>query len=166
MCWLSQPSFPPHLHSRLHHTVCATFQQPNDGVRQWPFKELQDACQQFDPAAVLGRGSFSVVYGGVSSSGQPIAVKTIDALVYRRATPGDKAACVTAFRNEIDFLRRFKHPNLVRLLGWGVESGEGRLAVVLERVHETLSARLFSGTGNGRLAPIDRYARITFGLVG
>ena len=61
-----------------------------------------------------------------------------DAAVYRRAIVGDKSAWTTAFRNEIELLKRLKHLNLIELLGWGIESAEGRLAVVLERTYHCL----------------------------
>jgi hypothetical protein len=140
-------------------------QQPAHDPLQWTFKEIEDACQKFAPAAILGRGSFSVVYAGTSSTGGDVAIKTIDTAIYRAATPGDKTAWATTFKNEIQLLRRLMHPNLIELLGWGVDGGGGRLAVVLELVDETLGARLFKTAGKTSLSPIDRCVSICSTIV-
>lgn len=128
-------------------------------MRKWAFKEIEEVRQKSD--TILGRGSFSVVYAGVSSTGRQVAIKTIDKAVYRAAAPGDQATWTSTFNNEIQLLRRLKHPNLVQLLGWGLEGGGGRLAVVLERMEETLSTRLSKTAGKARPSPMDRYALVS-----
>lgn len=107
---------------------------------------------------MLVRGSFSVVYRGTSPAWLDMAIKTVDPVAFRGATPGEMKALSTMLLNEAKLLSRLQHPNLVVLLAYGME-GEGRVALVLEHTEWTLRERLFDDglvTQMGRLLPVER----------
>lgn len=67
---------------------------------------------------VLGRGGMGTVYRGVHASlGEVVAIKVISPQI------ADQQRFRRRFAAEIETLRRLKHPNIVRLLGYGEERG-------------------------------------------
>jgi eukaryotic-like serine/threonine-protein kinase len=67
---------------------------------------------------VLGRGGMGTVYRGVhASQGEVVAIKVISPQI------ADQQRFRRRFAAEIETLRRLKHPNIVRLLGYGEERG-------------------------------------------
>lgn len=72
----------------------------------------------------LGTGAFSsVVLGFHSTSGQSVAVKTVD---LRELTPRERAAAV----GEPTLLRHLNHPNIVQLADVFVDPDAGTLSVL------------------------------------
>lgn len=67
---------------------------------------------------ILGEGGAGIVYGGADPDGAEIAIKM---LASDRAS-GDKRK---RFKNEISFLSRVKHKNIVNVLDHGVYKNEG-----------------------------------------
>lgn len=66
----------------------------------------------------IGQGGAGLVYGGVGPDEKPVAVKILSA----NAVSADKRR---RFKNEIAFLARTRHPNIVELLDHGVETSSG-----------------------------------------
>ena len=76
----------------------------------------------------LGRGGMGTVYEGVSTeTGQPAAVKVLNPQL------AEEEGFRERFEIEIETLKKLKHPNIVRLYGWG-EQGE-QLYYAMELVH-------------------------------
>lgn len=90
----------------------------------------------------LGRGGMGVVYEGVDvETGQKAAVKVLSMAL------SEEEGFRSRFEAEIDALRKLKHPNIVRLFGFGQQ--EGVLFYAMELVegssleHELQSGRAF-----------------------
>ncbi|XP_023634856.1 cysteine-rich receptor-like protein kinase 29 [Capsella rubella] len=83
------------------------------------FETLKAATNNFSSENELGRGGFGLVYKGVFSHGQEIAVKRLS---------GTSGQGDIEFKNEIILLAKLQHRNLVRLLGFCIQ-GEERLLV-------------------------------------
>ncbi|XP_019086474.1 PREDICTED: LOW QUALITY PROTEIN: cysteine-rich receptor-like protein kinase 29 [Camelina sativa] len=83
------------------------------------FETLKAATNNFSSENELGRGGFGLVYKGVFSQGQEIAVKRLS---------GTSGQGDIEFKNEILLLAKLQHRNLVRLLGFCIQ-GEERLLV-------------------------------------
>lgn len=78
----------------------------------------------------LGRGGMGTVYEGVDvHSGERAAIKVLSAAMSRDEGFRDR------FEVEIDTLRKLRHPNIVRLLGFGEQ--EGILFYAMEMVEGT-----------------------------
>ncbi|CAI5460215.1 unnamed protein product [Closterium sp. Yama58-4] len=94
-------------------------------LRTFKFKELHKATQGFkEPDNVLGEGGFGKVYKGYlkdwegSKDAMPIAVKKLNPNSFQ----GQQE-----WLAEILLLGRVRHQNLVKLLGYCAENGEGML---------------------------------------
>lgn len=96
--------------------------EPDDGVDisvqlrhvclEYPYKNLQAATNNFDSSRQLGEGSAGTVFKAEMQDGSYAAVKVIDL-----ATLGDNAL-VAGFEEEVMILSKFRHPNVVVLMGW------------------------------------------------
>ncbi|CAK8999522.1 LEAF RUST 10 DISEASE-RESISTANCE LOCUS RECEPTOR-LIKE PROTEIN KINASE-like 1.2 (Probable receptor-like serine/threonine-protein kinase LRK10L-1.2) [Durusdinium trenchii] len=87
--------------------------------------ELVSATSNFDPSRRLGSGNYGCVYRGTLKDGHEVAIKVIE--VDEEDTSG--------FADEVLVLSKFRHPNLVTLMGWGSgldEDGCGRRYLVYE----------------------------------
>ncbi|KAI9198481.1 hypothetical protein LWI28_016643 [Acer negundo] len=82
---------------------------------QFNFSTIRDATDNFSDANKLGQGGFGVVYKGMLSDGQQIAVKRLA----MNSNQGD-----LEFKNEVIFVAKLQHRNLVRLLGFCLERKE------------------------------------------
>lgn len=84
----------------------------------------------------IGRGGMGAVYRGVhAKTGQPVAVKLIG------NTVADDQRFRRRFADEIETLKRLKHPNIVSLIGYGEQAGQ--LFYSMELVEgESLQQRL------------------------
>ncbi|KAL2942240.1 Receptor-like cytosolic serine/threonine-protein kinase RBK2 [Bienertia sinuspersici] len=99
------------------------------------FSELQKATNNFSKAILksihifflhhaenlIGRGGFSEVYKGCSKGGQLVAVK--------RLTTESHEERVNSFLSELGIIAHVDHPNIAKLIGYGVEGG---LFIVLQ----------------------------------
>lgn len=89
--------------------------------------------QHFEIGAVLGTGGAATVYEAVHrASGAHVAVKV--------ALDRQGQNHVARFRREARILNRLHHPNVVRLLGWGVHDSIGWMA--MERADGTVYQRM------------------------
>lgn len=107
---------------------------------------------------VIGRGGMGSVYEAThAKSGEQVAVKLIaqhvaDDMRFRRR-----------FDAEIETLRRLRHPGIVRLIGYGEESG--RLFYAMELVHgESLQQRIRDVKRMNWLPAVDIAIQVTSAL--
>ena len=84
--------------------------------RRLAWREVEALTGGFDEAAVVGRGGSSAVYLARLRGGSPVAVK-----VHRWCGGGERR--LRAFRQELDLLRRLRHPNIVALLAYSDDHG-------------------------------------------
>ncbi|XP_029126517.1 cysteine-rich receptor-like protein kinase 25 isoform X1 [Cajanus cajan] len=82
---------------------------------QFDFQAIIDATNNFADANKLGQGGFGPVYKGTLPSGKEVAIKRLS----RGSGQGD-----IEFKNELLLLAKLQHRNLVRLLGFCLETGE------------------------------------------
>ena len=102
---------------------------------------LETAFNEYTLDTVLGEGGAGRVYGGVSQDGQQVAVKILT------QTSSDKRR---RFKNEIAFLARAKHPNIVTVTDHGLATG--KLAgpfYVMPRYDRSLRLLLDAGIPSG-----------------
>ncbi|CAN1177326.1 Cysteine-rich receptor-like protein kinase 10, partial [Linum perenne] len=76
---------------------------------------IRAATNNFTSGNKLGEGGFGVVYKGTLLNGQDLAVKRLA----KGSSQGD-----LEFKNEVKFVAKLKHRNLVRLLGFCLEGRE------------------------------------------
>lgn len=82
---------------------------------EYPYSELQQATWNFDANSQIGHGSFGGVFRGIQRDGTEVAIKVLDA-------PEEGG-----FEEEVRVLSKFRHPNLVILMGFARESSRGFL---------------------------------------
>ena len=97
-------------------TVTPADQQLNQLSREFSYASLKEATSAFDKNNVLGTGSFGSVHRGKLPDGTHVAIKVI----------GNPQ--ISGFENEVKILSKFRHPNLVMLLGFA-RNGTERLLV-------------------------------------
>ncbi|KAJ8459074.1 hypothetical protein OPV22_032000 [Ensete ventricosum] len=107
---------------------------------------LKVATNNFSDANKLGEGGFGPVYKGVLSDGQEIAVKRLA----RRSQQG-----FAELRNEVAFIAKLQHRNLVRLIGFCSE--EEKLLVYEFLPNGSLDKTLFDPAKCGQLTWERRY---------
>jgi len=73
---------------------------------EYSYTELQQATRNFDASSKLGHGSFGGVFRGVQRDGTDVAIKVLD-------MPEEGG-----FEEEVRVLSKFRHPNLVILMGF------------------------------------------------
>lgn len=80
---------------------------------KYGFEDIRHGTQNFSPNRKLGAGAAGAVYKGSLRGGTEVAVKVLK-------DNGD----LVGFEDEVRVLSRFRHPNLVTLLGWGEHGHE------------------------------------------
>ncbi|XP_069674519.1 interleukin-1 receptor-associated kinase 4-like [Periplaneta americana] len=93
------------LDTTLSHIPYAELEYITDHFNEMPYPE--------NGGRKLGTGAFGTVYLGIFPSQKQVAVKRLHQ---------DAANVETQFRNEIETLYRFKHENLLALLGYSCDS--------------------------------------------
>ena len=83
---------------------------------EYPASDILLATNHLNPGNLLGTGTYGSVYRGVLRDGTEVAVKVLDAVE------------LSGFEEEIKVLSRFRHPNLVILLGFA-RSGNKRFLI-------------------------------------
>jgi len=121
--------------------------------------ELVSATNSFDPSRRLGSGNYGCVYRGTLKDGHEVAIKVIE--VDEDDTSG--------FADEVLVLSKFRHPNLVTLMGWGSgldEDGCGRRYLVYELLEGgDVAGRLAKARGkNGVVTPFGWSERLWVAL--
>eukprot|EP00927_Polykrikos_kofoidii_P006898 TRINITY_DN12808_c0_g4_i3.p1 TRINITY_DN12808_c0_g4~~TRINITY_DN12808_c0_g4_i3.p1 ORF type:complete len:951 (+),score=180.48 TRINITY_DN12808_c0_g4_i3:104-2854(+) len=82
-------------------------------VAQIDYDDLVTATDGFSDSSRLGGGSSGQVYRGRLPAGSEVAVKAVT-----------NEIGLSSFEGELRLLSRLRHPNLVRLLGWGEHDEE------------------------------------------
>ncbi|MGF7158415.1 serine/threonine protein kinase [Rhodoligotrophos appendicifer] len=77
--------------------------------------EIETTFNTYRLIEQLGQGGAGCVYGGLDAAGEPVAVKVLT------APGGDKRR---RFKNEIAFLQRNSHPNIVTVTDHGVATSD------------------------------------------
>jgi serine/threonine protein kinase len=83
---------------------------------EYPFEQVARACRNFSQSALLGRGSYGSVYRGILKDGTEVAIKAL-------SNPKD-----SGFKEEVFVLSKFRHPNLVILMGFS-RNGKDRYLI-------------------------------------
>lgn len=115
--------------------------KPN--LKMFTLDELKSATRNFRPDTILGEGGFGRVFKGWIDKntfrpskvgvGIPVAVKKSNA---------DSLQGLQEWQSEVDFLGKFSHPNLVKLLGYCWE--ENQFLLVYEYMQKgSLESHLF-----------------------
>ncbi|KAL4569122.1 hypothetical protein LXL04_024753 [Taraxacum kok-saghyz] len=106
--------------------------------KEFSFRELKKATNNFDEKRKLGQGGYGVVYRGVlPEDNAEVAVKWFS----RESLKGEDD-----FLAELTIINRLRHRNLVRLLGWCHKNG--KLLLVYEYMRKgSLDMHLFTVTG-------------------
>ncbi|KAI0497840.1 hypothetical protein KFK09_021078 [Dendrobium nobile] len=89
--------------------------EKNFEVKMIDFCAIKNATNNFAKENKLGEGGFGPVYKGVLMNGQEIAVK-------RLSTTSRQG--LQEMKNEISFIAKLQHKNLIRLLGYCLEQEE------------------------------------------
>ncbi|GLT94523.1 hypothetical protein SLE2022_122600 [Rubroshorea leprosula] len=114
-------------------------------LRKFKLEELREATGNFEPAAVLGDGGFGTVFKGwidentfepsKAGVGMPVAIK--------KSNPNSPQG-LKEWQAEINFLGKFSHPNLVKLLGYCRAREENQFFLVYEYMQKgSLESHLF-----------------------
>ncbi|XP_062196448.1 probable L-type lectin-domain containing receptor kinase S.5 [Phragmites australis] len=114
------------------------------GPREFEYRELRKATNNFDEKMKLGQGGYGVVYRGVvvgdhtSPGGAGSTVEVAVKKFSRASTQGQND-----FLAELCIINRLRHKHLVRLVGWSHDNGE--LLLVYEFMpNGSLDQHLFS----------------------
>ncbi|KAJ9551632.1 hypothetical protein OSB04_015677 [Centaurea solstitialis] len=99
------------------------------------FSSLRKATNNFSVNNKLGQGGFGPVYKGVLGNGQEVAVKRLS----RTSTQG-----LNEFKNEVIFISKLQHRNLVKLLGCCIKGAE-KILVYEYMQNKSLDSFIFDG---------------------
>ncbi|KAI7724902.1 hypothetical protein M8C21_003461, partial [Ambrosia artemisiifolia] len=100
------------------------------------FSTITNATANFSPDNKLGEGGFGPVYKGMLEEGQEIAVKRLS----KNSSQGHDE-----FKNEVIFISKLQHRNLVKILGCCIE-GDEKLLVYEYMPNKSLDSFIFGKT--------------------
>ncbi|CAE7851719.1 unnamed protein product, partial [Symbiodinium necroappetens] len=92
----------------------------NQANNEYSEEDLRCATQGFDKSCLLGSGSFGQVYKGTMNDGTEVAIKVLQ-------VPEEGG-----FEDEVRVLSRFRHPNLVILMGFARHAATGWRSLIYE----------------------------------
>ncbi|KAL1210210.1 Receptor-like cytosolic serine/threonine-protein kinase RBK2 [Cardamine amara subsp. amara] len=96
--------------------------------------QLKTATNNFALENLIGKGGYAEVYKGMLPNGQMVAIK--------RLMRGNSEEIIVDFLSEMGIMAHVNHPNIAKLLGYGVEGG---MHLVLElSPHGSLASMLYS----------------------
>ncbi|XP_058180563.1 probable L-type lectin-domain containing receptor kinase S.5 [Rhododendron vialii] len=123
--------------------------------REFRFKDLKRATNNFDEKNKLGQGGFGVVYRGhLHDENLDVAVKWFS----RETIKGEDD-----FLAELTIINRLRHKHLVRLLGWCHKNG--KLLLVYDYMSNgSLDAHLFTKTPDSKPLSWDQRYNIISGV--
>uniref|UniRef100_A0A1J3CA59 non-specific serine/threonine protein kinase n=1 Tax=Noccaea caerulescens TaxID=107243 RepID=A0A1J3CA59_NOCCA len=102
--------------------------------RIFTFSDLKIATNNFALENLIGKGGYAEVYKGKLQNGQMVAIK--------RLMRGTSEEIIVDFLTEMGIMAHVNHPNIAKLLGYGVEGG---MHLVLElSPHGSLASMLYS----------------------
>uniref|UniRef100_A0A0E0LLP5 Serine/threonine-protein kinase n=1 Tax=Oryza punctata TaxID=4537 RepID=A0A0E0LLP5_ORYPU len=114
---------------------------------------LQEATENFSENNKLGEGGYGIVYKGVLSDGQEVAVKKL---------LGTSGHGLDQLQNEVLLLAELQHKNLVRLQGFCLHQGETLL--VYEYVKNRSLDNFLFDTSRGNALNWEQLYNIIFGI--
>jgi len=80
---------------------------------EYDFEDVEVATNKFERSRRLGAGGFGTVYRGEMPDGSSMAVKVIEMPTGRK-----QEHMMELFAEELTVLSKFRHPNIVVLMGW------------------------------------------------
>ncbi|XP_039007814.1 probable receptor-like protein kinase At1g80640 [Hibiscus syriacus] len=113
------------------------------------YKMLEKSTDKFHEGNILGEGGFGCVYKAQFDAGTFAAVKKLDC----KNQDAEKE-----FQNEVNLLCKFKHPNIISLLGFSSEN-ESRF-IVYELMHNGSLETQIHGPSQGSSLTWDRRMKI------
>ncbi|XP_010529580.1 PREDICTED: putative cysteine-rich receptor-like protein kinase 35 [Tarenaya hassleriana] len=114
---------------------------------QFDFKTIEAATNRFSDSNKIGQGGFGKVYKGMLPDGTEVAVKRLA----KNSRQGSRE-----FKNEVVFVAKLQHRNLVRLLGFCLEKEE-RILVYEFVPNKSLDSFLFDPSRRDHLDWAKRY---------
>ncbi|PNY17810.1 receptor-like cytosolic serine/threonine-protein kinase rbk2-like protein [Trifolium pratense] len=122
--------------------------------KNFTIAEIQAATNNFSHANLLGEGGYAEVYLGKLEDGNFVAIKKL--------TKGSQEEMTADFLSELGIIVHVDHPNIARLIGYGVEGGmflvlqlspHGSLSSLLygprEKLNWSLRYKIVLGTAEG-----------------
>lgn len=83
--------------------------------KNFSLRDLQSATNNFSHECKIGKGGYAEVYKGLMQDGMLIAIK--------RLTNGTQEERIIGFLSEIGIIAHVDHPNIAKLIGYGIEGG-------------------------------------------
>ncbi|XP_059189573.1 interleukin-1 receptor-associated kinase 1 isoform X2 [Centropristis striata] len=109
---------PPDLQSELHWPAqTGPVVASSSGVMCWSYEEVHAGTEGFSPSLQVGEGGFGVVYRATLRN-TDCAVKRL-----KQDCEMDWTLLRDSFQTEVDKLSKFRHPNIVDLLGFSEGGG-------------------------------------------
>ncbi|XVE82004.1 hypothetical protein DITRI_Ditri15bG0112300 [Diplodiscus trichospermus] len=100
-------------------TLCSTLEAElccfKSSWKNFSLVELQEATNNFSRENLIGEGGYAEVYKGQLKSGKLVAIK--------RLTRGSPEEMTIDFLSELGIIVHVDHPNIAKLIGYGVEGG-------------------------------------------
>ncbi|CAK0906334.1 unnamed protein product [Prorocentrum cordatum] len=93
-------------------TVPPTDANLNCISQEYLYEDILEATENLSPSSRLGEGTYGSVFRGMLRDGTEVAVKHL-------GRPHE-----AGFREEVEVLSRFRHPNLVILMGFARHARE------------------------------------------
>ncbi|KAK4266458.1 hypothetical protein QN277_027377 [Acacia crassicarpa] len=122
--------------------------------KHYSFAQLQAATNNFSDDMLIGKGGYAEVYKGKMEDGTYVAIKKL--------TRGTQEEMTSDFLSELGIIVHVDHPNIAKLIGYGVEGGmflvlqlspHGSLAGILygprERLDWNIRFKVALGTAVG-----------------
>ncbi|XP_019419335.1 PREDICTED: receptor-like cytosolic serine/threonine-protein kinase RBK2 isoform X1 [Lupinus angustifolius] len=122
--------------------------------KNFTLSEIQAATNDFSHDNLIGEGGYAEVYLGKLEDGNFVAIK--------RLTRGSQEEMTADFLSELGIIVHVDHPNIARLIGYGVEGGmflvlqlspHGSLSSILygprEKLNWSLRFKIIMGTAEG-----------------
>ncbi|KAL5562288.1 hypothetical protein UlMin_032035 [Ulmus minor] len=92
--------------------------------REFKYKDLKRATNNFQESMVLGQGGFGIVYRGVLQEKDQSSSSAINSGVAVKKFSRDNMKGKDDFLAELTIIHRLRHKHLVRLVGWCYEKGK------------------------------------------
>ncbi|OEL26548.1 Protein NSP-INTERACTING KINASE 3 [Dichanthelium oligosanthes] len=102
-------------------------------LKQYRFKEIRNATNNFSQRNILGEGGYGIVYKGHLPDGTPVAVK--------RLKDHDSVVGDDQFHTEVEVISLAVHRNLLHLIGFCIANNE-RLLVYPYMPNGTVASKL------------------------